>query len=468
MKVLVAIANYGTGNDKFLSRVLGEFRGMRHEVDIVVNTNIPKDLGRDVEVVVGYPAADPRSLPFAHKQIFADRSRNYDLFIYTEDDTLITEENIDAFLRVTAVLPENEIAGFLRTEQRSDGAIFFPDVIFHYHWDVESISRRGPYKFAYFSDEHSGSYILTKEQLRRAISSGGFIVPFYDEKYPPLETAATDPYTRCGFRKMMCISHFQEFILPHLSNKYAGNGITVAGEEFYRQLEALLALSQNGNHAKPLFPVETKLYHCHWSKWYYEPCQRQLIALVPKSAKSVLSVGCGWGVTEKKLIEEGKQVTAIPIDPVIGACAQARGVEVVCGDLPAAIEKLGNRRFDCVLLSNVLHLVREPVEFLSPLAGLLNADGRIIASVPNVSWLRRLFRRLRLWGHKANPEDYETSGMHVSTARLLRHWFRTAGIRPIESIYELSEKKKGAHPLAPGIAKPLLASNVYISGVLEQ
>ena len=202
------------GKRQVLVRVLGEFRGMRHEVDIVVNTNIPKDLGPDVEVVVGYPAADPRSLPFAHKQIFADRSRNYDLFIYTEDDTLITEENIDAFLRVTAVLPENEIAGFLRTEQRSDGAIFFPDVIFHYHWDVESICRRGPYKFAYFSDEHSGSYILTKEQLRRAISSGGFIVPFYDEKYPPLETAATDPYTRCGFRKMMCISHFQEFILP--------------------------------------------------------------------------------------------------------------------------------------------------------------------------------------------------------------------------------------------------------------
>jgi len=468
LKVLVAIANYGTGNDKFLSQVLGEFRAMPYEVDIVVNTNIPKNLGPGVEVVVGFPAADPRSLPFAHKQIFADRSDKYDLFIYTEDDTLITKENIEAFLRVTAVLPENELAGFLRTEQRSDGAVFFPDVIFHYHWDVESIRRRGAYKFAFFSDEHSGSYILTKEQLRGAIASGGFLVPFYDEKYPPLETAATDPYTQCGFRKMMCISHFQDFILPHLSNKYAGNGITVAGEEFYRQLDALLALSQNGNHAKPLFPVETKLYHCHWSKWYYEPCQKQLIALVPKSANRVLSVGCGWGVTEKQLIDEGRHVTAIPIDPVIGACAQARGVEVVCGDLRAAIEKLGNKRFDCVLLSNVLHLVREPVEFLSPLAELLNPDGCIIASVPNVSWFRWVSREIRLRGHKANPESYEKSGMHVSTGRLLRHWFRGAGLRPIKSVYEVADKKQSANALTAGIAKSLLASNVYISGVRNQ
>ena len=79
MKVLAAIANYGTGNDKFLSRVLSEFHTMPYEVDLVVNTNLHKDLGPGVEVVVGFPAADPRSLPFAHKQIFADRANKYDL-----------------------------------------------------------------------------------------------------------------------------------------------------------------------------------------------------------------------------------------------------------------------------------------------------------------------------------------------------------------------------------------------------
>ena len=111
--------------------------------------------------------------------------------------------------------------------------------------------------------------------------------------------------------------------------------------------------------------------------------------------------------------------TAIPIDPVIGACAQARGVEVVCGDLPAAIEKLGERRFDCVLLSNVLHLVREPV----------NSCLRLRDSQFGRDRYREVSQTCH--GYEGQPgesvfvdtkrirENYEKSGMHVTTGPLL-------------------------------------------------
>src|SRR5437870_6734150 len=234
MKILVAIANYGTGNDRYLPRVLEECRRMRDDVDIVVTSNIAKDLGPDVEVVVGLPNMDPRSLAFAHKLIFAELLEFCDLFIYTEDDNPVTRRNIDAFLRVTDVLPKNELAGFLRTETDSEGKIYFPEVRNQYHWDTASVCRKGEYTFAFFTDEHAGCYALTKEQLRQAIASGGFLVPFHERKYPPLETAATDPYTQCGFRKMMCISHFDDFLVPHLSNKgaSAGNWVIASAEDF--------------------------------------------------------------------------------------------------------------------------------------------------------------------------------------------------------------------------------------------
>ncbi len=73
MKILVAIANYGTGNDRYLSRVLDEFRKMSYDVDLVVTSNIAKSIAADVEVIPGLPTKDPRSLPFAHKRIFAER-----------------------------------------------------------------------------------------------------------------------------------------------------------------------------------------------------------------------------------------------------------------------------------------------------------------------------------------------------------------------------------------------------------
>ena len=112
MKILAAIVNYGTANDGYLSRVLGEYRDMREDVDIVVTTNIAKNLGADVEVIVGLPTRNPRSLAFAHKRILAERVEDYDLFLYAEDDNLVSQRNIDAFLRATSVLPDTDIAGF--------------------------------------------------------------------------------------------------------------------------------------------------------------------------------------------------------------------------------------------------------------------------------------------------------------------------------------------------------------------
>src|SRR5271154_2180398 len=113
MKILVTIANYGTKNDQYLARLLAEYKSMDHDVQVVVTRNEPKDLGPDVEVMVGLPTRDPWSLPFAHQPVLAARVDDYDLFIYSEDDILITARNIEAFLSATEVLPPDKIAGFL-------------------------------------------------------------------------------------------------------------------------------------------------------------------------------------------------------------------------------------------------------------------------------------------------------------------------------------------------------------------
>jgi 2-polyprenyl-3-methyl-5-hydroxy-6-metoxy-1,4-benzoquinol methylase len=459
MKLLVAIANYGTGNDQYLLKVLDELRQMKSDVDCVVTSNITKNVGRDVEVIVGLPSKDPRSLPFAHKKVFADRSREYDLFLYTEDDILIKQQNIDALMRATVHLAEGEVAGFIRSETDKEGNIYFPDIHYHYHWQPESVVTRGEYTFASFTNLHSGCYLLTKEQLARVIASGGFLVRPHEGQYEPLETAATDPYTQCGLRKLICISHIEDFIVPHLSNKYAGRG-SLPAADFYAQLRRLCRPE------KPKvinLPVETGVLHQRWSKSYYELCQDKLIALIPKGSHNVLSIGCGWGVTEKRLIEMGVKVKAAPIDSVIAASAEARGVEIVYGDCKAVHEQLANERFDCLLLSNILHLVQNPVELLLSFADLLKPDGRVVASVPNVTKLRRIIRRLRFAGKSANPRSYKTHGMHITDSSVMRHWFRKAGLKLDRLVYEVSAEKELSDRRSLGLARPMLASEIYMS-----
>jgi 2-polyprenyl-3-methyl-5-hydroxy-6-metoxy-1,4-benzoquinol methylase len=463
MKILVAIASYGTQNDQYLGQLLAEYRSMPFEVDIVVLSNLSKNLGPGVEVKVGLPTKDPWSLPFGHKQLFADRLAMYDLFIYSEDDMLVSERNIRAFLAATEVLNENEIAGFLRTEVGSDGKQYFCDAFDQWHWDSASVRSRGNYTFAFFTNEHSAFYILTKGQLKRAIDSGGFLIGPREGKYDLLCTAATDPYTQCGLKKLICISNLDDFLVAHLSNKYVGV-LSLKGSEFLRQIAALMAINQDGRPHSQLFETGTRLPSSRWSKSYYEPCRSDVLDLIPPGVKSVLSVGCGWGAAEGCLAQKGIRVVGIPLDSVISACAEARGVEIVHGNFKSALEKLAGQQFDYVLMSNILHLIEDPINLLSSFVNAISGDFQVIALVPNLSRLSGMVRRIRSVEHFKHLGSYEKTGVHVTSRRVIQEWLKAAGLRVEGMIDVMPSKAQKARRLTFGLADALLASEFIAVG----
>ena len=443
MKILVVLANYGTNNDPYLKRVLDEYRKMPYQVDVVVLSNLPKDFGPGVEVIVGAPYKNPFAFPFAHKKVLAGRLSQYDLFIYAEDDILISQRNIEAFLRATRVLPENELAGFFIAETSTDGTLFYCVLHRQYHWDLDSVRVRGEYTLARCTNEHSACFLLTQDQLRRAIASGGFLVEPHEGRYQLRETAATDPYTQCGFQKMVAISHLDDFTAMHLPNKYWQSAPWETSSVLYRQVRALLDLKKDGRPQSLLFEPETKLPSRAWSKSYYEPCRMDMISLVPSSARQVLSLGCGFGYTEEYLVKQGLRVVGLPLDSVIAACAEDQGVEVVYGDFETARQKLAGEKFDCLLMSNILHLVPDPVAVLRSFTLLLAQQGTVIAGTPNFSYLPVIWRRLRRDPYLRGLEDHHESGLHVTTKVVLRKWFHDSGLtlektvwpKPVRDIY---------------------------------
>lgn len=460
-KILVAIANYGTNNDAYLERVLEEYRSMPFRIDIVVQSDRPKTFPGDVEVQVGLPTKDPWSLPFAHKKLFAERAGNYDLFIYSEDDILISERNIRAFAEACAVLSPDEIAGFIRVEKDALGKCHYCDFHGHYHWDSRSLTRKGGSTFGFFTNEHSASYVLTREQLRKAINSGGFLVEPYRAKYPLPETAATDAYTRCGFKKLICISRLADFTVQHLSNKYIGN-LSLDDEAFREQLNAFAAVENTTQSPVPLLEAETKLHGARHSKSYYEPVDEELLSLIPGHVRSVLSVGCGWGAMEERLVKKGFRVVAIPLDPVIGACAEARGVRVVYGDLKSAVAKLGNEQFDCLLMSNVLHLVPDPVNALRALAAQLSDKSITLSVVPNHSLPRILWRSAVRHRDLQDIRGFQSTGVNLTSKGIIKKWFGAAGLRIDRFVGVVSSRTQKANRRTLGLAGPWLASQFVI------
>jgi 2-polyprenyl-3-methyl-5-hydroxy-6-metoxy-1,4-benzoquinol methylase len=461
MKILVAIANYGTKNMGFLSRLIREYHSMPEQVDIVVLSNIPKDLGPGIEVKVGLPAKNPWSLPFGHKKIFAERVDEYDLFIYSEDDTLITEKNIRAFLDMTSILPEDEIAGFLRYELDPSGMKYYSTVHSHFHWIPDSVRTINGHTFARFTNDHSACYLLTQKHLRKAIDSGGFLVGPHEEQYDLLVTAATDPYTQCGMRKVICVSNLEGFELYHLPNVYIGK-LGLAEGEFRRQIEVLMKIAANGSSTGCLFPGESRFKQARWSKSYYEKSRNDILALVSDKSKNILSVGCGWGATEEALVQRGNRVDAIPLDSIIGSCAEAKGIEVTFPDFDKAYIALSKRRFDCIIFSEVLQYLLDPVKILNKYAALLTEEGIIIISVQNFNnvRLRRELAQERI--SIGDISNFDKTGLHLSTKRKVNIWVEQSNLKIVHSHYGLEGRVRRFAHIIPAILRDIIAAHYLV------
>jgi SAM-dependent methyltransferase len=462
--VLVTIANHGTGNDDYLQQVLAEYRRMPFRLELHVFTNVPKELGPDVKVHVGLPTRDARSLPFAHRRLFAEHVDRHDYFIYTEDDTLVHEDNLRAFMEVNAELRDDEIPGFLRVEYSDNGECIVECAHGPYRWIPSTVEQRGGAVFAAFSNHHSAFVMASRAHIRRALDSGGFLVAPHVARYGMLETAATDLYTQCGLKRLICASRLDDFLVHHLSNKYAARwGLRF--DAFEAERMALEHLAGNGGWRGALFEVSTHVPRGRWSKDLYEKPGVDFLELVPRHARSLLSVGCGWGATEALLLGEGRKVTAVPVDVLFGDWVRRRGAEVIEGDLEQVAARLEVRKFDAVLLFNVLHLTPDPVHWLRTLRRLMNESGCLVLSVPRTCDPLRLIWTLRGEPGVAFPGPYARSGVQRVTLPHLRRWLAEAGFTIDDLRLLLTPKRRGLNHLLGGLAKNILASRFVLRAV---
>ena len=223
-KLLVGITSYGPHHWKYLDRVLREYSSMDFRTRVVVFVDEQRTLGWDIEQVAKDVEKDPCSLTWAHREFFAAEKDNYDLFLYTEDDVLVTERNIRAWIAANENLGDGEtVPGFFIKERReSDGLVNYPQAHCSFSWN-QYINERGDRKFCHFSNVHSACCLLSVRQLGLAILSGKYVAAAHSEPtYQMRELACSGPFVECGLTKLICVSHFDDFTVEHLPGNYIG------------------------------------------------------------------------------------------------------------------------------------------------------------------------------------------------------------------------------------------------------
>lgn len=103
------------------------------------------------------------------------------------------------------------------------------------------------------------------------------------------------------------------------------------------------------------------------------------------SGHRVLEVGCSVGHVTEHLAAAGNTVVGVEIDATAADHASAWATRVHVLDLDTQpLSEVESDRFDVIMLGDVIEHLRDPFQVIGDLLGLLEPDGRVIVSVPNV------------------------------------------------------------------------------------
>src|SRR5580704_14099176 len=118
---------------------------------------------------------------------------------------------------------------------------------------------------------------------------------------------------------------------------------------------------------------------------YYHFVRSEIEPLLPKDAARILDVGAGAGATLRwvKTFFPKAETTGVELNPEMLGELQENADVALIGDIDACLPKL--KTYNLILLLDVLEHLKDSTGTLQKLSRLLEPEGRVIVSVPNLA-----------------------------------------------------------------------------------
>ena len=112
----------------------------------------------------------------------------------------------------------------------------------------------------------------------------------------------------------------------------------------------------------------------------------KMLSLVGNN-KRVIDFGCATGYFARFLREEGCSVVGVEINPDAAKIAEQYCDRVIVADLDytGVNEIIGEEKFDVATFGDILEHLKDPWQLLKSVQKLLNPEGYIVASIPNIA-----------------------------------------------------------------------------------
>jgi len=174
---------------------------------------------------------------------------------------------------------------------------------------------------------------------------------------------------------------------------------------------------------------------------YHDHIRDDVLTLIPNSAKTILSIGCGAGMTEAQLVNRGCQVTGIELDETAAKRAQKNGLKVINQTAEQGLSQLSGSRFECIILADILEHLYYPKQILNECRDLLTENGLIVISVPNFRHYS-VFKHLFIKGHAPDMEAgiLDKTHIHITTMKKLEVWLAEENFLIERKVWKLNRK----------------------------
>lgn len=120
-------------------------------------------------------------------------------------------------------------------------------------------------------------------------------------------------------------------------------------------------------------------------KPYYQQARDEMLAYIPPNITRTLEVGCGAGTFSEQLKNDfGAETWGIEYQEDAAELAAQKLHCVLPGSFENAIINLPRHHFDCIIFNDVLEHLVDPYSALEIAKDLLDTEGVIVASIPNI------------------------------------------------------------------------------------
>jgi 2-polyprenyl-3-methyl-5-hydroxy-6-metoxy-1,4-benzoquinol methylase len=118
------------------------------------------------------------------------------------------------------------------------------------------------------------------------------------------------------------------------------------------------------------------------------------------SGKKILEIGCSTGALMESLDKQGANVYGIDVEsPWSKAYYYGENKRVICDlqdeDIPL---KIPLNSFDLIIAQEVIEHIKKPYDFLSKIWKLLNTDGKLFLTTPNLNGITAVIKREKWCG----------------------------------------------------------------------